>query len=468
MKRTQKTLQSILFVSVLALSAIPPVYGDTLEKALAAAYKNNSEIAGKRADARATSERVSQANSGFRPRLDASASLSYGRTNSSGTDKDNLRNTPSSQDDRTAKAGVTLSQNLYAGGGTVAASCEATNTYLAAAAGLSVFEQKILLDVIDVYLSLFSQKAKITLYKSNVDLLQQTLTSANEKFKVGEETRTSVAQAEAKLAEGESQLKTAEAAAEAFEATYIRLTGLVKADPETPKDFTQIPATLKEALDKAKNNPAITAAKYEETASRHGIDKATAGLKPKVDFDLAATRNETRTRGNYGLIMPNVELNGKNYATNQAATISVRMPLYEGGQIRSQVREAHQLAQSRRVGVETARRAVAENVTQAWKGFQSASANIKNFEKQVSAAEISLEGTRQEMLVGSKVLLEVLRAQSDLLEAKLRLVDAKKTYYTEGFRLLSAMGMLTAEKLKLKADRYNPDHYYHEIKNKWY
>lgn len=472
-KKTKMTLRNILLASIVGMS-IMSLSAETLEKALEATYKNNSELAERRAAVRATSERVNQAKSGWRPRIDASASLGLNKNINSGMYKDGTSgSSPSASGDtnRVAKAGVQLNQNIYQGGSTVAATKEAESAYLAAVSGLLAAEQDILLKAVQTYLELYAKMAELKLYRSNEDVFTKTLEATMDKFKVGEETRTSVAQAEAKLAEATATRKTAEAQLEGLRATFERLTGLHITNLEKPRDFNQIPAELIRAVEIAKaENPSIISAGHEEVASRHSIEKASAGLKPRVDVQLASNRTETRTRQDWTQLGDNHA--GKDqvnsYNTNNSATVSVSMPIYEGGQIRSQTREAHQTAQQKRVAVETARRQVAEQITQFWENFKSATANIENYTKQVSASEVSLEGTRQEMLVGSKILLEVLRAQSDLLQAKLQLVNAEKTYYLEGFKLLAAMGWLTAEKLKLKVDKYSPDSYYREIKNRWY
>jgi outer membrane protein TolC len=105
-------------------------------------------------------------------------------------------------------------------------------------------------------------------------------------------------------------------------------------------------------------------------------------------------------------------------------------------------------------------------LVESWQNYLAAKANKESFKKQVEANKVSLEGTMEEMRVGTKILLDVLNAQSELLKAQLSLVRAEETYLLEGFKLLSHMGILTAKGLKLKVPYHDPDVHYNSTKNR--
>ena len=88
------------------------------------------------------------------------------------------------------------------------------------------------------------------------------------------------------------------------------------------------------------------------------------------------------------------------------------MPLYEGGAIYSQTRQAQQTVGQRRSQVDDARRAAVQTATQIWSTLQAARASISSFAAAVRAAQIALEGTQQEALVGTRTVLDVLIATS--------------------------------------------------------
>ena len=84
------------------------------------------------------------------------------------------------------------------------------------------------------------------------------------------------------------------------------------------------------------------------------------------------------------------------------------MPLYEGGAIYSQTRQAEQTVGQRRSQVDDARRAAVQTASQFWSTLQAARASISSFAAAVRAAQIALEGVQQEALVGTRTVLDVL------------------------------------------------------------
>ena len=89
---------------------------------------------------------------------------------------------------------------------------------------------------------------------------------------------------------------------------------------------------------------------------------------------------------------------------------------------------------------------------------------MTNTQKQVKAQEVAVEGTTQEMDAGTKIMLDVLNAQSQLLQAKLDLINATQNYYTYLYQILSLQGKLTAIGLDLPVEIFNPETDYNEVK----
>lgn len=451
------------------------IAGSPLEKTLTDAYKNNTEIQDQRARVRATDETVPQALAGWRPTVTVQGQLQSQKQIRSGDQKigkdSNLGLIAQTGGlTNTAQGTINLNQNIYSGGETIAKTNVAESNVRASRSQLLVVEQRVLLNAIQAYLDLFAKSAQIELLKSNENVLQKTLEATQDKFKVGEETRTSVAQAEAQLDDAKAKRQTAEAELEGLKATYIRLTGKAPDTIQKPRELSILPSTLEGALEMAKNtNPTIKAALFESDAARHAIDQARAGLLPKLDLQGSLNRSYTKTRTDYQNLTLGTEpsQNSYNRTTQQSVALTLSVPIYEAGFVRSQIRQAHAMSEQKRVAVETARRQIVEQLIQAWENYLASKANIENYRSQVKSNKISLEGTRQEMLVGSKILLDVLNAQSKLLEAQLNLVSAERAFYLAGFQLLGAMGLLTAKTLGLKVNYYDPETYYNDVRNSW-
>jgi len=438
---------------------------ETIESALEAAYLNNTELAAAVRQLNQMDENIVQAKAGYRPNVSLKTEISGSQTTFSGDSKNRGLSTTSKQETLpTASGSLQLDQNLYAGGATTAQLRGAENSVKAERAKLLATQQSIFFQVIQTYLNILTKLSELELHEGNYKLLKKTLDAAKDKFMVGEETRTSVAQAEAQLADAAAQLETTEAELDSLKATFQRLTGRMPRKVIKPSRITTLPKSLQEAKQLVlENNPGIIQAKFSEAAAQYEVERIKGGLLPSLDFQTSTTythsNSETRIRGNdIG--------NLRDKQTNLAAKITLSVPIYERGNIRSQKRKAHEAAAERRIAIETARRQEIEQLIQRWENFVAATANLVNFKKQIDANTVSLNGTQEELKVGTKILLDVLNAQRALLSSQLNLVRAENTYFTESFRILASTGRLTAKQMKLKVNYYEPSVHYNEVKDK--
>lgn len=434
----------------------------TIDAAVIGAYKNNPELQQKRHEVLAAHEKYVQATAGWRPRLEANGSITGSKRISSGTTKESTT-TPgtSGSTANTRQGGLTLSQNIFQGGSTVADVSKADQSVRSAWAGLQSTEQGTLFSAVKAFLDLLSQYAQVDLYKASKVAYQKNYEAAVEKRNIGEETQTQVANAEAKLAEAEANLRTAEAKLEGLKATYSQITGLQPAaqlkKPEPPAGL--LPADLQSAVQVAKDqHPSVIAAQFDHLVAQSETERIGGYLLPKVDVSASTTRNEARSRYEIGTTAQHARSN--DMYTNNQVMLEVKIPLYEGGDIRSQKRQAHETAVQKRVAIEKAKTEAVQAVVQSWQDYQAAKTNIENYQKLVKATEVSLEGTKQEMAVGSKILLDVLNAQAALLEAQLKLVQAEQAYILESYRLMASVGLLNAKYLKLPVEYFSPELHY--------
>ena len=86
---------------------------------------------------------------------------------------------------------------------------------------------------------------------------------------------------------------------------------------------------------------------------------------------------------------------------------------------------------------------------------------------QVSANRLALEGVKQEYLVGSRTTLDVLNAESELLDAEVTLAQAERDQVVAAYQILGAVGQLTARQIGLGVDYYDPIENYSRVRNKW-
>jgi outer membrane protein len=141
--------------------------------------------------------------------------------------------------------------------------------------------------------------------------------------------------------------------------------------------------------------------------------------------------------------------------------------LFQAGAVAAGVRQAQaRRSQLLEQAIATERNVVA-NARNAFEGVVSSQEVIRASEVAVQANELALEGTRQENLVGSRTILDVLDAEQELLNARVTLVRARRDYYVAAFNLLSTVGRAEAEDLGLPVERYDPTVSYRRSRRSW-
>jgi outer membrane protein len=162
-------------------------------------------------------------------------------------------------------------------------------------------------------------------------------------------------------------------------------------------------------------------------------------------------------------------INQSNARTDTGTVVAqMTVPLYEAGSIYAQTRQAEQTVGQRRSQVDIARRAAVQLAEQSWERLQASRASIASFAAGVRAAQIALEGTQQEALVGSRTVLDVLIAEQQLFTVQSNLVGAQHDAALSEYTLVAAVGRLIAPVLKLPVELYDMEHHYKMVKDKWF
>jgi outer membrane protein len=426
----------------------------SLEQALVNAYFANPTINAQRAAVRVTDELVPQALAGYRPRVFGNAQLDTDqtRTQTSTLGTTNTKNNPRGY-------GVTAQQNLFNGFQTGNLVRSAESQVLAARETLRNTEQNVLLDAVTAYMNVIRDAAIVQLQQQNVQALNEQLRATNDRFQVGELTRTDVAQAQARLRAAESALSAANANLNSSRANYRRAIGaeagnLKPARPFEKFQVASLDAAIAEAFGK---HPAIM-------ATRHGVD--TAQLQVKVaEGSLMPTLNLEASAQRFSDPSTTVQ-----NSFDMTAGLRLTVPLYQGGADHSRVRQAKELSGQRQLESDVIRDQVRAAVIQSW-GLVSASRfQVEAAQAQVAAAEIALNGVREEYRVGQRTTLDVLNAQAELVNARSALITAQRDRVVASYSLLASLGRLSIVSLGLAQvqQTYQPETHYDQVRDKWF
>lgn len=420
-----------------AIQAVGEV--NTLEQAMGQAYLNNPDLDAARANQRGTDETVAQAISSWRPQVTGQLNQFNNRVQR-GSDPEFGR--------RTRGGNIVARQNLFAGGGTYAATQKAENDVLAGRFDLLSAEQQTLLSTVQAYTDVLTRGKIVELLKENEKFLENIVLQTKARYEVGEVTRTEVAAAEAKAAESIARRVSAEGELETARATFAKVIGRPPGNLIFPTTLIPLPKAQPEAIKMAlKKNPALESFAFKEKSSEYNVDVQIAPLLPSLDLSAEANRTNTMNNGTI---------------KDLTARIVLTVPIYDQGLNRSQIRQAEQGVAAAKLNKESARLSVIENTTKAWASYTAAQQAVAQYELQVTANTLALEGVREEYSLGMKSLLDVLQIEDDWRQSVISLAGAKQNVLVSSYQLLAATGQLTVASLNLNVPRYDPEKYYNE------
>jgi outer membrane protein len=431
---------------------------DTLEWALVQAYQNNPSLNAQRATLRATDENVPQALSGYRPKLSVTANGGYNYENATSIFPLGgfLTTTQFAQNFYSRSVGATGTYTLFNGMQTANRTRQAESQVEGARETLRVTEQQVLLDAATAYMNLLRDGAVLDLQRRNVEVLTEQLKQTRDRFNVGEVTRTDVAQAESRLAAGRSQLLGAQSQYVTSRANYRRVIGV---DPGTLAPGTPVDRLSPNVLPKAivqgeAQSPSVLAAAY-------GVDIAALAVKIS---EGALYPNLTVTGGVLQGTNPAFEVIKE---TQLSVIGQLTIPIYQGGAEYSAIRQSKETLGQQRLNLDINRDQARATVVQSWGQLDAAKAQIESTTAQVNAAEIALNGVREEARVGQRTTLDVLNAQQELVNARVALVTAQHDRVVASYTLLAAVGSLSMQRLGLNVLIYDPMVHYQQVRDAW-
>ncbi|MCJ2010981.1 TolC family outer membrane protein [Methylobacterium sp. J-076] len=437
--------------AVAAVLAAMPANAETLEGALARAYRGNPQLNASRATTRYTDENVAIAQSGYRPTVTLSADVGTQYTDGRFTGATlNQTLTPGG-------AGLVISQNLFNGFQTDNNVRRAESTVYSQRETLRFTELTILYNAVQAYMNVLSNTATLELNRNNVEVLEEQLRQTRDRFNVGEVTRTDVAQAEARLAGARSQVSSAESSLRTSIGIYRQNIGVEPRSlaPGRPLD-RYVPGSLDAAISTGlQEHPQIISSIHALDAAEAQVKVLEGQLYPQATVQGSVSqRYDTTFPGDSGVT---ASIIGR-----------VSIPIYEGGQVYAQVRQQKELVGQYRIQVDQIRDQVRAQIVDFWGRLEAAKAQVIAAQAQVQANEVALNGVREEARVGQRTTLDVLNAQQELLNSRVNLIVAQRDRVIYSYGVVQAMGQLTARFTSLPVEPYSAKIHYDQVKDLWF
>ena len=424
-----------LSCAAILILAIPGLaVAESLRDSLRNAYKNSGILVQNRALLRAADEKVADAVAALRPVISWSSRFAHAYNGPANTDS--------------LVTSLDAKWLLYDFGSSDLQADALKETVLATRQSLVAIEQNVLLRAATAHVTYRRSAEFVSLRSANVELIEQELRAAQDRFDVGEVTRTDVALAEARLASARASLASAQGELAKAAAEYHAVVGRKPGDLVTPSSLPELPRDVSSAISTARSHhPDLIRVQHEVVAAELVLKASQLAYRPRLEA---------------GAGLSNVDLDGE---LTRSLSLTVSGPVYSGGAIASASRAAIAQRDATRAQLHVAGLEVEQTVRNAFVVLEVARSTGEATDRQIEAASVAFRGVREEAALGARTTLDVLNAEQELLDARVSRISTQIDEQIASYSLLAAMGKLTATELDLGVKTYDPGEYYNLVKS---
>jgi len=343
----------------------------------------------------------------------------------------------------TANVGVNAVQPLWNKGNALVID-KARKSLELVDADLATAEQDLIVRVTQAYFDVLGAQDTLATAQANKKAISEQLASAKRNFEVGTATITDTREAQARYDLATAQEIAADNDLRTKKIALDQLVGKPGTEPAPllqPVTLPSLPADEVESwVSKAGEAPSVRKARTAYEIARLETRRTDVGDQPTLDLEGSAALAHNSGTGA-------VSTGGTGFAKNAKVGLTFRMPLYTGGLVENQVKEAAALEEKSRNDLDNARRVVAQATRQVYFGVQSGQAQVMALEAAESSSKLALDATMTGYRVGVRVNLDVLNAQTQLYSTQRDLAKARYDVLVNGLRLRQAAGVLAPQDL---------------------
>lgn len=403
-----------------------------LLQAYEVAQKQDATILASRAAARAGRERLPQARAQLLPNVSASV----GRNNNQLTSTTTSFGREQSSDSNYTSSNQTLSvrQPLFRTGLT-AQYRQARAQVDDADATLAQEEQNLAVRVSGAYFEALLTHDQLALVLAQRTAYTTQLDAARKSLAAGAGTRTDIDEAQARLdmnaaLEIEARQNVAYTLQQLETLVNQPIDQLATLDVSKLKLLAPQPKHLQDWTQRAEqNSPQLKSLKAQAEAARQEVEKASAGHYPTLDAVAQWSRSESE----------NVTNINSRY-TNAAVGLQLNIPIFSGGYVNSQVRQALAGQERAEQALEAGRRDLGVRVHKEFRGVIESIPRIQALEQALRSAEQLVLSSRKSFQAGSRTVVDVLNAEQQRTQTLRDLAQARYLYLVSRLRLLALVG----------------------------
>lgn len=303
-------------------------------------------------------------------------------------------------------------------------------------------EQELMLRTAQRYFEVLATLDNLEFSRAEKEAIGRQLDQARQRFEVGLIAITDIHEAQARYdltraQEIQARNRLHSALDALSEVTGTPLSGVAILRPEVALRPPQ-PADAQSWVETAlATNPLIAAAEEARVAAEKEIQRRRSGHFPTLDATATYTNSsENASRFGSGLD-----------AEDTIVGLQMNLPIFEGGLVRSRVREAQARLREALERLDGQRRATTRETRDAYRGVDAAVSRIEALRAAVISNNSALEATELGYRVGTRTSVDVLDAQRELYGARRDLSAARYDYVVNLLALRQAAGTLEAQDL---------------------
>lgn len=429
----QALAQPVALPTAPAASAASQAQSLTLSQAYRAAMVQDATIRAARAATDAKRERLPQSRAQLMPNISATMSRNRNDLTSTTPGVGGVPNVSEQQYGSSSRA-LTIRQPIYRPY-LLADYRQAQALVADANAQLDKETQNVAVRVVSAYLEALLAQDQLSLVLAQKSAYTTQLDSARKRFAGGAGVRTDIDEAQARL-----DLSKAQELEARQHVDYTRraiqvlvnapVTALAPLDERKLKLLRPDPDRLEDWTQRAEiSSPEIRALTAQREAARNEIDKAKAGHMPTLDaiaqWSISNSDNVTRVDSKYD---------------NKAIGLQLNVPIFAGGYVSSQTRQAVAELERAEQALEATRRDLGLRVEREFRGITEGVARVGALEQAVKSSEIMVQSNRRSFEGGSRTLVDILNAEEQRVSALRDLAQARYQYLLARVRLQALAG----------------------------
>jgi outer membrane protein len=309
-----------------------------------------------------------------------------------------------------------ITQPLYSGGRAMATYKSAKEGIRASMEDLKVTQEELLFNVATAYYSVLKAQKNLSFSQVEVERLEKHQKDSESRFKVGEVTKTIVLRSQAELSRAKADLVRAEADLKTVRDQLILLAKLSDDFEVSDPSAAFLPPGDEQALIQLarQHRPDLASTSIREAIALNGIRFARGGFLPTLSVEGSYNRQDQDPENPFFFVR-----------RDKQATVTLTLPLFEGGLRLAEFREARSKARQAELERSLLEGRIEVEVKTALRDLVTVNSILQNFKDQLAFAHENFTLVEKQFAFGLATNIDVLDANSLLHQAQQQLSNAE-------------------------------------------